>query len=85
VGVLENKLWSHPKCDNQRSKTDSKNQINQDITSSKVVKDGLHQIESIQNEGYGSPSEIAFGSENEVFIHSYIIAGKSSIEKGRAQ
>lgn len=85
VSVFENEFRSYPQNVNQRSNSDSKNQVKKDIAGTAVVEDRLNQVQSIQNEGDDSPSKVAFRSKNEVFIHSYIIAGKSSVEKGRSE
>jgi len=84
ISVFENEFRSYPQHVNQRSSSDSKNQVEKDIAGTAVVEDGLNQIQGIQNEGNDGPGEVALRSKNEVFIHSYIIAGKFSVEKGRS-
>ena len=47
------------------------------------IENYLSQEQGIENQSNNRPGEVAFGPENEVFIHASIIAGIAAVQEGK--
>ena len=83
VIFVEHQLGANP----QKICTGSNESANHEFCHTASAFDGveqhLSQKQTIKNERYCSPGEVAFGSEDIFVIHASIIAGSSAVQEGK--
>ena len=83
VIFVEHQLGSNPHEISASSNECADNELCCPVGTFDGVEDHLSQKQSIENERYNSPSEVALGSENIFVIHASIIAGSPAVQEGK--